>query len=107
MRRFLLTSLIWGALCACKTLPPLDGGSEAQRAQGRRVMVDAYLIAHGMARSYAGSAEANPARVAELRALDHQAALAVHAMLGRHDGSPDIAAAEVSALTQMAASARP
>lgn len=78
-----------------------------QRAHDRRVVVDAYLIAHGMARSYAGSEGAVPERVAELRELDRQAALAVHVMLGEPDATPDVAAAQVAALTSLVAGRTP
>jgi hypothetical protein len=64
-------------------------------------LLDAYLIAHGMATSYAESPNANPAVVEQLRRLDLRAQKSLQALGAR--GDMDATANAVAALTDYAA----
>jgi hypothetical protein len=86
-------------LTTCTALP------EGQAATGHRpqALLDAYLVAHGMAASYVESPDANPAVVEQLRTLDMRAAAALRS-LGRPSGADMATTANaVAALTNFAA----
>ncbi len=97
MRIALLTA---AAACAGMAACDLSGGmGQVSRPQ---VLLDSYLIAHGMATSYAENPDANLAVVQELARLDHRAAEAVRALA--HQGGDLSGTAEaVAALTDYAA----
>jgi hypothetical protein len=76
--------------------------SAAERAAERRTIVDAYLIAHGMARGYADETDANRTVVAQLMKLDSKAAQAVRDMLNEPDGNTGTAREQVAALASAA-----
>ena len=82
-------------LAACAADPVAD-------AQRPRALVDAYLIAHGMAASYAQAPQADPAVVEQLGRLDIRAAQAVRS-LAREPGNLSATAEAVAALTDYAA----
>ncbi len=67
-----------------------------------RALVDAYLIAHGMAAGYAQGPQADPAVVEQLARLDSRAAQAVRS-LARAPGNLSATAEAVAALTDYAA----
>ena len=48
--------------------------------QSPRAIMDAYLIAHGMAETYGTQPDADPAVAAELARLDQRAAIAIRQM---------------------------
>ena len=79
-------------LCASCALTPSAKEDAALRPVA---LLDAYLIAHGMAASYASSPDANPDVVLTLARLDIKAQLAVR----RQDGATDA----IAALTDYAA----
>jgi hypothetical protein len=81
-------------LCAGCAVSPQ---AQEEAALHPAALVDAYLVAHGMAESYAESPDANPAIVGQLEQLDLQAARAVRT---RDDGAT---AQAVAALTDFAA----
>ena len=66
-------------------------------------LVDAYLIAHGMAQTYAESDSADPAVVGELARLDRKAADAIRSLTRVRSGNEAATAAAVAALTGFAA----
>ncbi len=57
------------AVASCASSP----GDEYDPGMRRQALMDAYLIAHGMAGSYARSRHASPQVVAELARLDRRA----------------------------------
>jgi hypothetical protein len=69
MRPWLLLCCFCVALASCASAP----GEDYDPVQRRQALLDAYLIAHGMARSYARSGHASPEVVAELARLDMRA----------------------------------
>ena len=97
MRIVLLT-----AAAACASLVACDFGGGFEAASRPQVLLDSYLIAHGMATSYAENPDANLAVVQELARLDQRAADAVRA-LARRDGDLSGTAEAVAALTDYAA----
>ncbi len=95
MRPWLLMSCACVAIASCASAP----GEAYDPGQRRQAVFDAYLIAHGMAVSYARSGHANVKVVGELARLDRRArALASNPS---EDGST--AAEAVKALTSYAA----
>jgi hypothetical protein len=66
-------------------------------------LLDAYLIAHGMATSYAESAEARPSVVLQLQALDMRAAQSIRDLGHAYPGNVEATAEAVAALTDYAA----
>ena len=72
MRPWLLLCCFCVALASCASAP----GEDYDPVQRRQALLDAYLIAHGMARSYARSGHASPEVVAELARLDSAGAAA-------------------------------
>ena len=84
------------AVASCASLSP-----DAQpRPQS---LVDAYLVAHGMATSYAESETAEPAVVDQLVRLDRKAAAAVEDFSRVPDSDSSATVAAISALTAFAA----
>ena len=69
MRPWLLMSCACVAIASCASAP----GEVSDSGQQRQALLDAYLIAHGMAVSYARSGHANPKVVGELARLDRRA----------------------------------
>ena len=67
------------------------------------VLLDSYLIAHGMAATYANNPDANIAVVQELARLDGRAADAVRALAQRHGGNLAETSQAIAALTDYAA----
>lgn len=94
----LVCALACGAVSACSSVAA--GSDEAVRQP--TAILDAYAIAHGMAASYAQSANADPAVVRQLRRLDRRALAAVET-LGPDISSQRASAAAVAALTDYAA----
>ena len=97
MRLALLT-----AAAACAGLAACNLGGEIQQVSRPQVLLDSYLIAHGMATSYAENPDANLAVVQELARLDHRASDAIRA-LARRGGDVSGTAEAVAALTDYAA----
>ena len=88
MRKTLLICLL-GTGCA------LSPDAREDAALRPAAMVDAYLMAHGMAAAYANSPDANPDVVLQLARLDVKAQMAVR--------TQDGATAAITALTNYAA----
>ena len=87
-------AIIIAAFCAgCAMLP----GYERDAAMRPAALLDAYLVAHGMAASYAQSPYANPDVVLQLARLDLRAAAAMR------DHDSDATEQAVAALTAFAA----
>ena len=90
-----------GALCivvaGCAISP--EEQDDAQRRP--QALVDAYLVAHGMAMSYAKSPNAKPDVVLQLARLDMRAAASVRALTRSTDMAATASA--VAALTDFAA----
>ncbi|MEJ0049010.1 MAG: hypothetical protein WDN04_25065 [Rhodospirillales bacterium] len=97
----MLTIALLTAAAGCMLLPQDTPGHNPAAIR------DAYLIAHGMARSYSERPDADPAVLSELRRLDRRAATEVGALVERGDGSPDDTARAVAALTDYAAQQTP
>ena len=85
-------------LAACALLP---GRDDQER---RQAIVDAYLIAHGMAQSYREAPDADPAVTAQLSMLDSKASAEVQALTASGGGDTDASSRAVAALTDYAAS---
>ena len=86
---------IVAAFCAgCAVLPNAERDAVVRHA----ALQDAYLVAHGMAASYAQSTDAKPDVVLQLARLDLRAAAAMR------DHDTDATAEAVAALTAFAAS---
>jgi hypothetical protein len=66
-------------------------------------LLDAYLIAHGMATSYAQSDDARPEVVMQLRNLDLKAAQSIRDLGRAYPGNVAATAEAVAALTDYAA----
>ncbi len=96
MRIALLTAAACAGLAAC------DAGGGVTQVSRPQVLLDSYLIAHGMATSYAENPDANLAVVQELARLDHRASDAVRALAHR-GGDVSGTAEAVAALTDYAA----
>ena len=95
-------ALLTAAVCLLGSCAPMgDGEDTAYRPQ---VILDSYMIAHGMAASYVQNANASPTVVQELFRLDQRAALAVHALAQRQGADPSESANAVAALAGYAAS---
>jgi len=86
-----------GVVAACALMP---GRDEPVRTQA---IVDAYLIAHGMAESYGDAPGADPAVTAQLSVLDQKASAAVRALASAGGGNEDASSRAVAALTDYAA----
>ncbi len=99
MRLATTAALLCVALAAC-AISRDDSTGVAQRPQA---LLDAYLIAHGMAASYVEAPEADPAVVMQLYKLDMRAAAAVSSLGKRPDGDLSATAGAVAALTDYAA----
>jgi len=99
MRRFLPLLLACAALAACAA-SPWQRADEAWRPDA---LLDAYLIAHGMAASYATSPGARPAVVVQLRTLDMNAARSIRALSQKPTANVEATAEAVAALTDYAA----
>ena len=78
-------------------------GEQAAISPGPMALVDAYLIAHGMAASYANSGTADPAVVNQLARLDRKAAEAVQSLSQVPNSDQSATAAAISALAGYAA----
>jgi len=91
--------------CALAAVLCLAACAEEAEAPAREPMalVDAYLIAHGMAQTYAESDSADPAVVGELVKLDRKAADAIRSLTRVRTGDEAATAAAVAALTGFAA----
>lgn len=89
----------------CAVLLGCAVGMDDQSATVQRplAIMDAYLIASGMAASYASMPEADPAVVTQLARLDMRAADAVRRLARRPDADPSATVQAVSALTDYAA----
>jgi hypothetical protein len=91
---------------ACAMLTACAAASPWQQAEADRrpeALLDAYLIAHGMAASYAESPGANRAVVAQLRSLDMKAAQAIRELARPYPVNVEATAEAVAALTDYAA----
>lgn len=102
--RWLLAGLMMvGLLNGCTQAPVGQGGFG--HVASLYAVRDAYAIAHGMAFSYAGSDDAEPAVVAQLVRLDARALEAVRSMERSPQGAAQAreTADAVAALTEFAA----
>ena len=77
------------------------GGSDQSKAP--LVLLDSYLIAHGMATGYADNPDADITVVQELARLDGRAAEAVRALGQRRGGDVGETSQAIAALTNLAA----
>jgi hypothetical protein len=93
----LLCCAVLAASCAAS---PWEQADDARRPEA---LLDAYLIAHGMAASYAQSAEAKPAVVLQLRDLDMKAAQSFRDLTRASTANVAATAEAVAALTDYAA----
>ncbi len=103
MCRLLAGLIVVCSLAACTQSTVGQGGFG--RVSSLYAVRDAYAIAHGMAFSYAGSDDAEPAVVAELVRLDARALEAVRSMERSPQGAAQAreTADAVAALTDFAA----
>jgi hypothetical protein len=92
-------------LAACALLGACAASPWQQAEADRRpeALLDAYLIAHGMARSYAESPGAREAVVAQLHSLDIKAAQAIRDLVQPYPVNVEATAEAVAALTDYAA----
>jgi hypothetical protein len=95
MRPWLLLCCICIAVASCASAP----GEATDPGQRRQALLDAYLIAHGMAKSYAQSRHASARVVAELARLDGRA----RALASNPATDESSTEAAVAALTNYAA----
>jgi hypothetical protein len=97
MRVSILACALVAASCA---VGPDDRGARTPMA-----LLDAYLVAHGMAASVVEDPDADPAVKAQLEELDNKARDAVRRLTGSGEGfaDEDATARAVSALTDYAA----
>jgi len=95
MRPWLCLFCLCIALASCASSP----GEEYEAGMRRQALLDAYLIAHGMAASYATSRHANAVVVAELARLDRRA----RALASNPATDESSTEAAVAALTNYAA----
>ncbi len=98
MRIALTIAAACAVLAACALT---DGGADQPTAP--LVLLDSYLIAHGMATSYANNPDADIAVVQELARLDGRAAEAVRALGQRRGGDVGETSQAIAALTNYAA----
>ena len=99
MRPDTRVAAICAVLAGC-AFSPVDPAAVAQRPMA---LVDAYLIAHGMAASYVETPDADPAVVLQLERLDRRAADAIRLLAQRRGADIDATAQAVAALTNYAA----
>lgn len=97
--RALLFAGLFGIAASCSLTRVADPGAEPQ------AILDAYLIAHGMAASTVQNPDVDPAVKAQLVLLDQRAHAAVRALTGAETGFADeeATARAVAALTEYAA----
>ena len=97
--RFAHVLLACALLAACAASP-----WQSEDATHRpEAVLDAYLIAHGMATSYAQSDDARPEVVIQLRNLDMRAAQSIRALGHAYPANVEATAEAVAALTDYAA----
>jgi hypothetical protein len=98
-------ALIIAPMLSCAALAGCAASPWNQQQASRRpdALLDAYLIAHGMAASYAESPEARPAVVLQLRTLDIKAAEAIRTLAQTQTADMAATAEAVAALTDYAA----
>jgi len=98
---FALATILTGCsvLCACAA-SPWQRAADDHRPEA---LLDAYLIAHGMAASYAESPGARPAVVLQLRTLDMNAQHSIRALANPYPSNVEATAEAVAALTDFAA----
>ncbi len=99
MRLLPLSLLACASLAACGA-SPWQRMNDAWRPDA---LLDAYLIAHGMAASYATSPGARPEVVVQLRTLDIKAARSIRALTQKPSSNVEATAEAVAALTDYAA----
>jgi hypothetical protein len=89
----------------CAALNGCAGAPWQREAEDHRpeALLDAYLIAHGMAASYAESPGARPPVVLQLRTLDMKAAQSIRELARPYDANVEATAEAVAALTDYAA----
>jgi hypothetical protein len=92
--------LLASALLAACAASPWQTEDMTHRPQA---LLDAYLIAHGMAASYAQSDEARPEVVMQLRLLDLRAARSIRELGHANPGNVEATVEAVAALTDYAA----
>ncbi len=85
-------------LAGCAASPWQSGATHQPEA-----LLDAYLIAHGMATSYAQSDEARADVVMQLRSLDYKAAQSIRNLGRARSGNVEATVEAVAALTDYAA----
>jgi hypothetical protein len=92
-------------LAACAILAACAASPWQHDAADHRpeALLDAYLIAHGMAASYAESPGARPAVVLQLRALDMSAQRSIRHLATPYPSNVEATAEAVAALTDYAA----
>jgi hypothetical protein len=90
---------------ACAVLSACAASPWQRAAADHRpeALLDAYLIAHGMAASYAESPAARPGVVLQLRTLDMNAQHAIRALANPYPSNVEATAQAVAALTDFAA----
>jgi hypothetical protein len=92
--------LLGCALLAACAASPWQSGESPHRPEA---LLDAYLIAHGMATSYAQSDDARPDVVMQLRSLDLMAAQSIRDLGHAYPGNVQATVEAVAALTDYAA----
>jgi hypothetical protein len=108
MRAFSLTQ-VWRSaaitLAACAILAACAASPWQHEASDHRpeALLDAYLIAHGMAASYAESPGARPSVVLQLRTLDMNAQRSIRHLATPYPSNVEATAEAVAALTDYAA----
>jgi hypothetical protein len=90
---------------ACSVLSACAASPWQRAAADHRpeALLDAYLIAHGMARSYSESPGARPSVVQQLRTLDTNAQHSIRALANPYPSNVEATAEAVAALTNFAA----
>jgi hypothetical protein len=97
--RFAHVLLASALLTACAA-SPWESGDVTHRPEA---LLDAYLIAHGMATSYAQSDDARPDVVLQLRNLDLRAAQSIRELGHAYPANVEATVEAVAALTDYAA----
>ncbi len=97
--RFAHVLLACAILAACAA-SPWESEDVLHRPEA---LLDAYLIAHGMATSYAQSDDARPEVVMQLRNLDIKAAQSIRALGHAYPANVEATVEAVAALTDYAA----
>jgi len=92
--------LLGCALLAGCAASPWQSGAITHQPEA---LLDAYLIAHGMATSYAQSDEARADVVMQLRSLDYKAAQSIRDLGRARSGNVEATVEAVAALTDYAA----